>query len=987
MNINNLLEDCNEEQKKFILEPLANAKLIGIPGGGKTTTIVKKILYHKLNKDLKDNYNYIIVTFSKKACTDFISRGSNIDSTSFNTTNVRTIHSLAGSITMKINNKQISSLDIVVASANDIVKRCTVKELKTVKLLSKLKLIVVDEAQDISAVQYELIKNISEKLKANLIMVGDPNQNIYQFQNGSDRYLMNYEGTEHVLIKNHRSTKEIVDVVNIFRPWKLNMAPMTAVKGQGKKPVIYHGDTQTDVLYYVLEEIYKGDVKLEDIALIGPVKACRTTADGKFVNMGLSFFVNYFERNKIKYVKHYKDTTKDAEISNEDNKTKEGHINLHTIHSSKGLEFKKVILLNFHFMTKGKRPTQEEYNEIKYMWYVALSRAKEELIILVDKNKNIWYDEDFYRNTHLFEIKSRNKEKIFSEKPKFGENMPVKLNVTELIGTKEIFTEEALLYFNNNLNFVNIPEKIYDVDLEQKFEKISDYSSLYGLYIESLAEYYYAISHDYTFEYPKRIKKILENSVEVDGEYSTAVNLLMCRMGIINGINGPITLDRLNKSKHKFSPKEIQLFEELCKLVKNKYLEFYINYQNINIHYDNEYIINKCNEILNLQNEKENNMNRIFEIVLYMYQREPQIEGKYLWNMKEDLYKMISESIKDILPKIEDYMSKINRKLIFQKYVSSKYIERFNGMIDAYDMTTNKIIEFKFTKSINLTHMLQIWFYNCIMHPNWEELKEMEIINFQTGYKYTIIANPKINHFEMLLKIVDLVGTKEKIKLNNVVMVYDLETTGLIDPQGNIPDIIDRHFYEPNMKCTIDTGLVKPHSMKVSEVSESILRLTNIDRKDLEKAENFYEFKNNMIKKISSCSRPKLIAHNGNSFDHKILRRESIINYDCDCYDSITLVSNFYLSEEERLTSLKLTYLYEKIVCKSIQNAHRAYGDVIMLHEVLKKINAYGKMYWKVEDQVPKYKVIDYDKKDNQYRYKIVEELEEFLNNKKNTMK
>jgi superfamily I DNA/RNA helicase len=38
-----LWNTCNHEQKTFIKTPLRNMKLIGVPGAGKSTTIVTKI--------------------------------------------------------------------------------------------------------------------------------------------------------------------------------------------------------------------------------------------------------------------------------------------------------------------------------------------------------------------------------------------------------------------------------------------------------------------------------------------------------------------------------------------------------------------------------------------------------------------------------------------------------------------------------------------------------------------------------------------------------------------------------------------------------------------------------------------------------------------------------------------------------------------------------------------------------------------------------
>ena len=42
----------NENQLLFINSPIENSKLLGIPGGGKTTTIIHKILNHLKKKIL-----------------------------------------------------------------------------------------------------------------------------------------------------------------------------------------------------------------------------------------------------------------------------------------------------------------------------------------------------------------------------------------------------------------------------------------------------------------------------------------------------------------------------------------------------------------------------------------------------------------------------------------------------------------------------------------------------------------------------------------------------------------------------------------------------------------------------------------------------------------------------------------------------------------------------------------------------------------------
>lgn len=80
--------------------------------------------------------------------------------------------------------------------------------------------VCVDEAQDTSKVQHEIIKLIAAKY-GNLFMVGDEDQSIYGFRAAYPEALLNFEkdhpGARVLLMEeNYRSTPEIVDVANRF---------------------------------------------------------------------------------------------------------------------------------------------------------------------------------------------------------------------------------------------------------------------------------------------------------------------------------------------------------------------------------------------------------------------------------------------------------------------------------------------------------------------------------------------------------------------------------------------------------------------------------------------------------------------------------------------------------------------------------------------------------------------------------------------------
>ena len=76
----------------------------------------------------------------------------------------------------------------------------------------------VDEAQDTSKIEYEILEMLSCKCK-NLFVVGDPDQNIYEWRNSDNRILLDFDKTHpecktFILVDNYRSTKSILDASN-----------------------------------------------------------------------------------------------------------------------------------------------------------------------------------------------------------------------------------------------------------------------------------------------------------------------------------------------------------------------------------------------------------------------------------------------------------------------------------------------------------------------------------------------------------------------------------------------------------------------------------------------------------------------------------------------------------------------------------------------------------------------------------------------------
>ena len=65
----------NEKQLEFIEHELCNMSLKGIPGGGKTKSIIDKILYLYDQNIIHSSNDFLILTFTRNAKGDFLRKG------------------------------------------------------------------------------------------------------------------------------------------------------------------------------------------------------------------------------------------------------------------------------------------------------------------------------------------------------------------------------------------------------------------------------------------------------------------------------------------------------------------------------------------------------------------------------------------------------------------------------------------------------------------------------------------------------------------------------------------------------------------------------------------------------------------------------------------------------------------------------------------------------------------------------------------------
>lgn len=918
--------EYNSEQLNFINSPLENSKLLGIPGGGKTASIIGKVIHHYTHKELSAKDQFLILTFSRRACNDFLEKGRRQNKILFTTKNIRTLHSLAGKIVYKVLEKKSSSQDTVILSSIDLMDT-NPNEIKEMDDVKNLKVIFVDEAQDISFIQYQLILKISQLTNCAVIMIGDPNQNIYQFQNGSDEYLLNHPGKTYFLVKNYRSTPNIVEFINHFRPWESLTDKMISTKEEthpfNKKPTIFNGSIE-EVIKDIVEKILISPFPREEIAIIGPVKKSKPTFD-TYTNIGLSLFTNLLHQHNIKFIKHYEDTKSEEDMTNDIKRVKD-YVNLMTIHGAKGLEFNQVFLINFHTSTFGIIPTESKYKEFKYLWYVGLSRACYDLHIYVDKKKLVWNElKSCPNNLYL----SENYKPQFVKELKFQEEIqPIYYSVSDILNSKKMMSDEVLFNLENLFKY-----KIETIPIFESFQPIEiknykEYSALFGMFIENVFHYYYQQKLNKQADFVIKLYKIINNTIVLPKELINGYKILKIRCPFIK--NNIIKLADFGLIKNLFKKSEEEVYSYLCQILNFEYhTEFFLDCHNDVINYSKEDLLNSINILNeNINNSSINNriiLENILKITIFFYLMNH--ETAYLWqiNFEEEL-----NNLEYYVEFIKKYIEGLDMN---ENYIVHPFFKHPKmGLVGELDMLSDsRIVDIKFSNNLNIKHIIQVLLYNLIINPNMEKEYKLELWNFQLGNKYIIhIERNNLPVFPIMKILSRSIGRK----LVNMIFLYDLETTGLAYANKKI-DIIERHFEEYTTRIVPSTGLLKP--INVPHIPFDITKLTGIT-KDMvyQYGDTFEVFKTQMSDLLNYCYNPIFIAHNGNSFDHKLMIDKNIFSPDkCKMLDSriiIRLFLNDPISDKNLSDIFQYLFKFKPVV-------HRAKSDVSMLISIFEKLN------------------------------------------------
>ena len=254
------------------------------------------------------------------------------------------------------------------------------------------KYIIIDEFQDIARQRFNLTKRLSEITKAKVVAVGDDWQSIYAFS-GSDitlftRFLeLMGAGTELKITHTYRNSQELIDIAGGF---------VQKNAAQIRKQLISPKHLKDSVLIREFDDSFK------------PMKALASqieTVIGEIIQeFGQKSSILLIGRYNYDMYKLY-NTGRFSELPNNRVKSEaypNANISFMTAHSSKGLGYDNVVLINM-FEGKFGFPCQIEddpimklvtyedtsmpYAEERRLFYVALTRTKNRVYIMTPQRK------------------------------------------------------------------------------------------------------------------------------------------------------------------------------------------------------------------------------------------------------------------------------------------------------------------------------------------------------------------------------------------------------------------------------------------------------------------------------------------------------------------------------------------------------------------------------------------------------------------------
>lgn len=265
--------------------------------------------------------------------------------------------------------------------------------------------IIIDEYQDISFSRFNLIKEIRDLCGARLICVGDDWQSIYRFGGSDISLFSNFEKFvgkyEKLLIEQtYRNSQSLIDISSKYvqkNPKQISKSPKSK-KEPLEDPIKFVHYKPEEIEITFIDEIQNLVDKYGNRSIL--VLGRHAFDINDLIKLRPESRVKYIERTGKLVIKGFEEID----------------VSYLTVHRSKGIEADNVIILNLsnHLLGFPNKMTddpilsfllndEEEYRfaEERRLFYVALTRTKNEVILLIPKEVSLFAEEIITDNNYV----------------------------------------------------------------------------------------------------------------------------------------------------------------------------------------------------------------------------------------------------------------------------------------------------------------------------------------------------------------------------------------------------------------------------------------------------------------------------------------------------------------------------------------------------------------------------------------------------------
>jgi DNA helicase-2/ATP-dependent DNA helicase PcrA len=247
-------------------------------------------------------------------------------------------------------------------------------EAARLECLRRWPFLLVDEYQDTSRDQYELVKLLLGQSQ-NICVVGDDDQSIYRFRGAEVANILGFgrdfpRAKVVTLETNYRSTGEVVRLARTIIEGATRRFPKRLVSAIGPVGIpvefvhVQSAEEEERFVAQAITDLSISGTAFTDIAVLHRVRK------------GLSAFAECLTRESIPV---------QYGPSEPDDTTKPRGVRLMTLHAAKGLEFRHVFMPSvedgtiphFHSVNEGDDALEEE----RRLLYVGLTRARQHLVL------------------------------------------------------------------------------------------------------------------------------------------------------------------------------------------------------------------------------------------------------------------------------------------------------------------------------------------------------------------------------------------------------------------------------------------------------------------------------------------------------------------------------------------------------------------------------------------------------------------------------